>query len=180
MFPKLGRAIFRFRTSVLVLGVVGLSIAGVFAAGTFPRLKGGGFDDPASESSRVGRALAAELGRDEGTLVVLFSSEDGLTVDAPEFQAEATKVLERMQGAPGVGRALAYWTLLLPQFVSDDKTATFAIVGLVGDKPTQQKTCAALRPLAASERLTVRLGGYPAVFDEINRQVNLKALRLAA
>ena len=53
MFYKLGLLIVTRARLVLALGLVALAISAVLGVGVFSRLLSGGFDDPASASSRA-------------------------------------------------------------------------------------------------------------------------------
>src|SRR5690349_5370744 len=98
MFAAYGKCVYRWRLTVLVAGWVYLVVAGVFGTGVVKNLKGGGFDDPNSDSSKAALALHDKLGRDEGSLIVLFSSKDGLTVDKPEYKQAVEATLAKING----------------------------------------------------------------------------------
>ena len=53
MFTRLGAFTVRRRKAVLAGTLLVLVLAGVLGSGVFPKLAGGGFDDPSSESSRA-------------------------------------------------------------------------------------------------------------------------------
>lgn len=171
MFEALSGLTFRRRRLVLAGSLVFIGLSAWSATRVFGRLKGGGFDDPDCESSRAAEALHRDLGRDEGTLVVLFSARTPMTVDDPAYRAAVESVLAPLKDVPESGTVLSFFDTGLPAFVSEDRRSTFALVGLNADKPTQQRIAGELRPKLRSDVVTVRLGGYPAVFEEINRQV---------
>jgi RND superfamily putative drug exporter len=178
LFRALSRLTLRRTRLVLAGGGVFVLASLVFGIGVFDRLKGGGFDDPDCESARARGRLEAHMGFDRGVLVVLFSAKDALRSDSAGFRAAAEEVLARMRAVPGVGSVTSYWNTSVPRFLSRDRRHTFALVGAGGDQGDQQALAARLRPLAASDRLQVRLGGYPAVFEEINEHAR-KDLRRA-
>src|SRR5947209_12377413 len=129
MFASLGGFIYRQRWAVLVLGLVFLVAAGVFGTGVFGSLKGGGFYDPNAESTKVYDAIPAKLGRDQGTLIVLFTSRDGTKVDAPAYKQAVEATLAKVAGKPGVGHTTSFYNTGAAQLVSNDMVSTYAVVG---------------------------------------------------
>src|SRR6476619_6747972 len=100
MFASLGRFIYRWRWAVLATGLVFIAISGVFGTGVFPLLKGGGFYDPNAESTKVIDSLHNDLGRDEGSLIVLFTSNNGTTVDNPAYKQAVESTLANVARRP--------------------------------------------------------------------------------
>src|SRR3954469_6014517 len=86
MFASLGRFIYRWRWGVLLAGLLFIVVSGVYGTSVFPSLKGGGFYAPDAESTRAAEALHTDLGRDAGSLIVLFTSPDGSAVDSPQYR----------------------------------------------------------------------------------------------
>src|SRR5438094_3366059 len=109
MFASLGRFIYRQRWGVLVAGLAFLVASAVFGTSVFGSLKGGGFYDPNAESTKVYDAIPAKLGRDEGSLIVLFTSSDGTKVDAPQFKQAVESTLAKVEGKPGVGHITTFY-----------------------------------------------------------------------
>src|SRR5437867_9884988 len=104
MFAALGRFIYKRRWFVLVAGLVFLIASGVYGTTLFGVLKGGGFYDPDSESIKVAFAMHDKLGRDDGALIVLFTSNDGTKVDSPQYKQAIETTLAKVEGKEGVGK----------------------------------------------------------------------------
>lgn len=171
MLARLGRSIHRQRKPVLILAGVLVAAGAVVAPSVFDRLKGAGFEDPASESSALAEALPRELGRDEGTLVVLFTArEGGPHVEDPAYRAAVQATLERVRGEPGVGTITTIYNTGAAPLVARDRRSTMALVGLRADLAGQLELAAALRPRLHNDLLQVRLGGAPAIYGELFRQ----------
>ena len=68
------------------------------APGVFGALTGGGFDDPASESSQARERIIAELGNQDVDVLVLYSSPTA-TVDDPAFRDPVTATLAEVRAA---------------------------------------------------------------------------------
>ena len=98
MFHTYGE--FIARRSKIMLGLAGLAlvVAGVLGFGAFGKLKAGGFDDPAADSSRAQRVIEAEYGG-QVNLVLLVEAK-AATVDAPESPCGGSGV------GLGVGRGI--------------------------------------------------------------------------
>jgi uncharacterized membrane protein YdfJ with MMPL/SSD domain len=171
MFAALGRAVYRRRWIVLIAGLAFMLASGLAGTTLFGTLKTGGYDNPEAESIRAVELLRKELNRDDRTLVVLFTSNDGLQVDDPEYKAEVEETLARLEGQPNIGRTTSYFTTGAAQFVSNDRLSTYAAVGVNGDDDVQMQVMDVVRPLLTSDRLQVRLGGYPATAQDITEQV---------
>src|SRR4051794_32167212 len=101
-----GRSMFGWwgrRVGAVRWWVVGAALALVVAgatwgSGVFGSLTGGGYDDPDSESNRTAAAVAAQFGRREPDLVVLWSS-DTATVDDPVFRTAVDGLRRRPEVA---------------------------------------------------------------------------------
>ncbi|XRQ09299.1 MMPL family transporter [Actinomadura welshii] len=104
--------------------------AGVWGTGVFGALSSsGGFDTPGSESAQAAQIAERDLGRDAADVVILY--EGRTTVDDPGYRAS----VERALGALPEDKVTAtstYWTTRAPQFVSEDRTATYALLELAG------------------------------------------------
>jgi uncharacterized membrane protein YdfJ with MMPL/SSD domain len=171
MFEKLGTAIFRRRWAVLIAGIVFMAASGLLGTSVFGSLKTGGYNNPGAESQQVVETLSKQLGRDDRTLLVLFTSKDGITVDAPAFKQGVDATLAKIKGHESVGKIVTYYDTGAKPLVSNDKTSTYAVVGIEGDDDAQLSVMKEIRPLLTSDTLQVKLGGYPAVSQDMTEQV---------
>ncbi|HTE73519.1 MAG TPA: MMPL family transporter, partial [Actinomycetes bacterium] len=92
MVETLGRIAYRWRWAVLAAALAFLAVAGAWGTSVFGTLTTGGFDDPDSESARAAAVAAAQLGRDDADVVVLYRSPDR-TVEDPAFRQAVTGTL---------------------------------------------------------------------------------------
>jgi uncharacterized membrane protein YdfJ with MMPL/SSD domain len=171
MFEKLGRAIYRRRWAVLVAGIVFMAASGLLGTSVFGSLKAGGYNNPGAESTQAADTLSNQLGRDQKTLIVLFTSKDGTTADNPAFKSGVEATLAKLQGQAGVGKITTFYDTGASQLLSNDKMSTYAVVGIDGNDDAQLKVVDRIRPLLTSDTLQVRLGGYPAVSQDMTGQV---------
>src|SRR5688572_29418679 len=171
MFTALGNFMYKRRWLVLALGLVFLVGSILYGTSLFGRLTSGGFYDPAADSTQVMEAMHEKLGQDEDQLLVLFTSKDGKKIDDPAYKTEVEETLAKVEGVHGVGRTASFYTTGSPAFVSNDRTATYAVVGFNGTEAEMAETMEAVRPLLTSDQLQVQLGGSPAITEEIQKQV---------
>ena len=82
MFYRLGLLIVARAQLVLALGLVALAISAVFGVAVFSRLLSGGFDDPASASSRAQVLLDQKFGG-EPDMIFLVRHGTGRPAAAP-------------------------------------------------------------------------------------------------
>src|SRR5215207_6692159 len=139
MFEALGRAAYRRRWWVIAAAVAFLAVAGGWGSGVFGHLTGAGFEDPASDSYRAAQRAAAELGRDEADVLVLYRSPDR-TVDDPAFRRAVTGTLGALPAAV-VERTTSVYDAppeARATLVSAERHATYAVLVLRGDE--QQRT----------------------------------------
>src|SRR5688572_13079315 len=124
MFAWWGRAMVRARWIVLVGGLLLAVVGGVWGTGVFGAVKGGGFDDPASESSRARERIAAEVGQRPTDILVIWSSASA-TVDEPAFREAVTGALAAARQRTEVAGAVSYYDTGSPAFVSTDRRAVY-------------------------------------------------------
>ncbi|NWJ46382.1 MAG: MMPL family transporter [Chloroflexi bacterium] len=173
MYAALGKFIYRYRWFVLIAGIAFMVAAGVFGTSLFGMLKGGGYDNPASESFKAVGTIHDQLGQEDASLVVLFTSKDNTTVvDSPAFAQGVSEVLSKLDGKPYVGKITNYYNSGATQLVSNNKLSTYAIITLAGDTEEQQKHAKELLPLLTSATLKVQVGGQAMVYEQISEQVS--------
>src|SRR5213592_957926 len=148
---------------VLVLAVLIVAGAGVFGTGLFGSLKSGGFNDPASESSRTQALLDSKLGGATADIVILMSNGSIKATDAP-FMDAATQLLTRLKVRPEVASVTAYYSTHSASLLSRDGHETFAVVQLKAkDEATKEKDFKTIQPLINSPVIETKVGGNVAV-----------------
>ncbi|HUP26974.1 MAG TPA: MMPL family transporter [Chloroflexia bacterium] len=181
MFGALGQFIYKRRWLVLLAGLALIIAGGVYGTSVFGRLKNGGFYDPNAESTQVMTAMHEKLGKNESSLIVLFSAPAGMKITdeahksepvlSKDFKAEVERVLSRVKGQEGTGNIVSFYSTNAPALISTNKTRTYAAIGFLGDEEEQSATMGRLRPLLTSDTLDIKLGGLPAFSEEISKQV---------
>src|SRR4051794_39347933 len=100
MFSRLGQLAVRRRRLVLTLTGLFFVVSAVAGSGVFDALKGGGFEDPRSESTKARHLLEDRFGQGDPNVVVLFTPAGG-SVDSPEAQAAGTHLTGRLASEAG-------------------------------------------------------------------------------
>lgn len=136
----------------------------------FGSLTGAGFDDPASDSARAAQRAAAELGRDDADVVVLYRSPDR-TVDDPAFRQAVTGTLAALP-ADVVGRTTTFYSTGSPALVSADRHATYAVLVLRGDDEEQRtEGLKSIEGALAAPGLETGIGGQVTVGRDIEERI---------
>ncbi|MGI5213704.1 MMPL family transporter [Plantactinospora sp. CA-290183] len=170
MFAWWGRTVVRVRWVVLAAALVLAALGVAWGSGVFGSLTGGGFDDPASESSRTERQITAQLGNQGADLVVLYSSAS-VAVDQPAFRAPVTAILDRLRQHPEIASVSSWYETGAPNLLATDRHATYALVQLRATDPDEQTDrYEELRPALDAPGVTTEVGGNVAFLAESNRQ----------
>ncbi len=176
MFAWWGRTVVAARWWVLAATAVFVVIGGLWGTGIFGALSGGGFDDPASPSSRAHQRIDEELGRQGQDILVLYSSPTA-TVDDPAMQEPVLAVVGALRYRPEVTEVVSYHEFvdlfgpgLAPQgLVSSDRHATYVGIQLRdGSEDSKLADLEAIRPLLVVNQsdVTTEIGGlFPFVHD---------------
>ena len=173
MTEMLGRFAYRRRWLVLAVATAFLAVAVAWGTGVFGRLTSGGFEDPGSESARaaaVAAVAAADLGRDDADVVVLYRSADR-TVDDPAYRQAVTGTLAALP-TDAVARTVSWFGTGAPGLVSADRHATYAVLTLRGDEQQRTDALDRIEDRLAAPGLQTEVGGATTVGRDINEQVS--------
>ncbi|WP_371687587.1 efflux RND transporter permease subunit, partial [Micromonospora sp. KC721] len=156
------RVVVRARWAVLAAAAALVVVGSTWGVGVFGTLSGGGFDDPASESSRTAQRVTAELGRQGADVIVLWSS-DTATVEQPAFRDPVTGTVAALRQRPEVAAVTTWYDAPAPALVAADRRATYAVVQLTGaDEDARSAQFTSLRPALDAPGLRTEVGGLVA------------------
>jgi len=177
MLDTWARIVARRAGLVVVLAVLALIGAGAYGAGTFGALSQGGFEDPASESSRQLEAERAIFGN-RGADVVAVYSHDELTVGDPGFRTAVETAVAAVP--PGTTeQVVTWWDTGAPDLVSDDGHATQVVISLAGESQEERlESWDELEPTLRADGVRTDLAGAFAVYGDVNH-ITEKDLRRA-
>jgi trehalose monomycolate/heme transporter len=170
MTEMVGRFAYRRRWLVLAAATAFLAVAVAWGTGVFGRLTSGGFEDPGSESARAAAVAAADLGRDDADVVVLYRSADR-TVDDPAYRQAVTGTLAALP-TDAVARTVSWFGTGAPGLVSADRHATYAVLTLHGDEQQRTDALDRIEDRLAAPGLQTEVGGATTVGRDINEQVS--------
>ena len=170
MFYKLGLLIVTRARLVLALGLVALAISAVLGVGVFSRLLSGGFDDPASASSRAQVLLDRKFGG-EPDMIFLVHARHG-NVGSSAVAASGQALAKRLDGDPRLTGVTSYWATRAPGLRSRDGSDALILARVAGDDAQAASNATALLAAYAhldNRAVTVRIGG--ALGTDIGGQV---------
>ncbi|MEU7997884.1 MMPL family transporter [Micromonospora sp. NPDC049060] len=170
MFAWWGHMVVRLRWAVLAAALVLVAVGSTWGAGVFGQLTGGGFDDPASESSRAAERIDRELGPQGADLVVLWSS-DTASVDQPAFRDPVTATVTGLRARSEITSVTTWYDTQAPALLSTDRRATYALIQLrAADKDDKTAAYEELRPALDAPGVRTEVGGATAALQESNTQ----------
>jgi RND superfamily putative drug exporter len=159
MFGWWGATVVRMRWAVLGAGLALVVLGATWGTGVLGSLTGGGFDDPASESSRAQQRITAELGEQGADILVLYSS-DTTTVDQPAVRVPVTATLARLRERPEVASVTDWYKSGSAALLATDRRATYALVQLrASGEDGKTAAFARLRPDLEAPGVRTEIGG---------------------
>jgi RND superfamily putative drug exporter len=174
MLRRLGRFTVRRRKTVLGASVVFFVLAGVFGGPVADSLTSGGFDDPSSESVRVGETVEETFGADDPDVLLLVTTPRGATVDDPDVAAAGLDLTEELAAEAGVTDVASYWSLgNVPPLRSDDGRQAMVLGAIRGDDDAVDERIEELSPEYTRDggTVTVAVGGFAEVFRQVGTQI---------
>jgi RND superfamily putative drug exporter len=127
MFEKLGHLVVRRRKAVMALFIIFLIGFGAMAGLAIPRLSGGGYSNPNSDSAKASTYLTNTFHVKDPAVVIEVKST-GLITD-PAVAASATELEKSISAEKGVSKTLSYWSAGgAPTLASNDQHAAYLFV----------------------------------------------------
>ncbi len=149
MFFRLGLFMHRVRWLVVFVWAI-VAVAGLaFGPALPPLLTAGGWDDPASESSRAIDTLRRDLGWPRGIVVLVFEDEPE-RLRSPELAARFADLAARARDVDGVSRVVPPDGRPAPPFLSEDGRAFRIDVEMRSDPDVITDRIPRFRELASS------------------------------
>jgi uncharacterized membrane protein YdfJ with MMPL/SSD domain len=109
MLTRLAHLSVRRSWRVVIAAVLFVVVAGALGGGVAENLTSGGFEDPATESSRADDALAERFDTGVPNVILLVTATDG-DVDAPDVAAAGQALTDELAAEAGVTDVLSYWS----------------------------------------------------------------------
>ncbi|MEU5891551.1 MMPL family transporter [Streptomyces sp. NPDC047461] len=172
MFERMAELAIRRSRLVLVVAALAVALMGVVGAGAFDKLKGGGFDDPASPSTRAAEVIGDKFGG-ETNLVLLVRSLEG-RIDTPASAERGRDLVADLKRDERLSNIVSYWETNSPDLRSKDGREAMVLAHVGGDTTEQRKNSIEILDDYSGtykDALTVRAGGGAAVGADVSNQV---------
>ncbi|MEU9747160.1 MMPL family transporter [Streptomyces niveus] len=172
MFDRIAELTIRRARLVLVVAAVAVALMGAVGAGAFSVLKGGGYDDPASQSSRAGKVIEEKFGG-ETNLILLVRTAEG-RVDSPAADRSGQALVADLKAEKDLDNVLSYWDTDSPDLRSEDGREAIVLAHVKGEKTEQEERAKALIDTYGGQYeggLTIEAGGGTAVGADLSAQV---------
>ncbi|MFE3829409.1 MMPL family transporter [Streptomyces sp. NPDC059092] len=172
MFERLAEWTIRRSRLVLVIAVVVVALMGALGAGAFGKLLGGGFDDPASQSTRAAQVIGEKFGG-ETNLVLLVRAPDG-RVDTPDAARSGEALVADLKKEESLTNVVSYWDTDSPDLRSRDGREAMVLAHVTGDETEQRENARQIIDTYTGTdkgALTVEAGGGAAVGSDLSTQV---------
>ena len=161
------------RSKTVLYGFIALiALSTIFGVQSFGALKGGGYEDPTSDSARVTTLLSTEFKIDQPELVAIL--DFGRSADDPLSQTVATAFADRLNEYSAVDEVSSYYTNgRAASLKSIDGTAVYFFVNL-DDKVNQAKVATEMQDEFGGgfNEASVYLAGMVAVTSELNAMIS--------
>jgi RND superfamily putative drug exporter len=170
-------------SKLVLFGFVGLIIASTFwGFQVFGNLKGGGYDNPNSDSARALEILESEFGVDPVELIVLVDlpgQADSMTPSGPEFFPLVQDLTDEIADIEGVKSAVNYYMLgSPPQLKSEDGRLIYLLVDLENSVNQTPIVKQIVDDYTGDYRgADVHVSGFGAVTKAINEQIESDIIR---
>ncbi len=161
---------------VLIASAVFIVVAGAIGALVIPRMSGGGYSDPGSDSAAVTELMSQEFDVEVPHLTLIMGEPDRANaVEDLDVARKAVSVLRTLEDVEGVSRIDSYWSLGQPVALrSGDGSLALALIYIEADSLDQQNEIAqdviAATP-TESNGLSIFAGGTGAIYTGINGQI---------
>jgi RND superfamily putative drug exporter len=178
VFAWWGRAVVRARWFVLAATLALVAVGTLWGTGIFGALASGGFDDPASESSRASARITDVFGPVGDDLDVLYTNPSA-TADQPALSAPVQAVVAALRTRPEVVDVGTFYDGQHPSYISTDGHSTYISVRLRDQaEDTKLADLKAIEPLLqAGSGVQTEVGGGYAFLRDANSQVEADIVR---
>ncbi|WP_371612082.1 MMPL family transporter [Streptomyces clavifer] len=171
MFERIAELAIRRSRLVLVVAAVVVALMGALGAGAFGKLLDGGFDDPASPSSRATAVIEERFGGETNLVLLLRASEGG--IDAPAAGRSGQDLVAGLKKEQGLENVVSYWDTNSPGLLSEDGREAIVLAHVTGDETEQKKNAERIIGTYSGtyqDTLTVKAGGSAGVSNDIGPQ----------
>ncbi|MFD7501093.1 MMPL family transporter [Streptomyces sp. NPDC059850] len=162
----------------LLIALLFTALAVVAGSGVADRLSGGGWEDPASQSSYATKALEKHFPASQPNLILLVDG-GGKKVDDPAVAAEARALGKKLAAEKDVTGVTSYWNTGASALRSKDHGSALIAARVTGDENAAGKTLERIAPDLRGRHgpVEVSVGGPVAVKQEMQTTIQEDLLR---
>ncbi|MEU5951071.1 MMPL family transporter [Streptomyces sp. NPDC047525] len=171
MFERIAELAIRRSRLILVVAVVAMALMGALGAGAFGKLLGGGYDDPASQSTRAGEVIDEKFGG-ETNLVLLVRASEG-RIDDPAARQGAKALVADLRKEKHLENVVSYWDTASPDLRSKDGREAMVLAHVRGEDLERDENAKGVIDTYTGPykgALNVEAGGAAAVTSEMGTQ----------
>ncbi len=157
---------------VIILSAIAFIFLGWYGIGVFGGLSDSSdMDALSSQSAKADEIIQKQFGEAPDSQVILFTGVDDSLgkANSPEYQAEVTQLLKPLESK--TSSIMTYATTGSDNFISHDKTMTYAVVNMEGETKEVFETLTDFSKNTDQSKLTVQIGGSAALIEEMNAVV---------
>ena len=168
---RLAKYVISHSKTVLFGYVALIALSSIWGFQAFAGLKGGGYDDPNSESAKVSQILEAEFDVKSADLVGII--DFGSPADDTSNQLLTKRFMEELSGTDGVDKVESYYDLGQPASLKSNDGKAVYFFGYLSEDQSQSKTAGRIADAYADgfEGATVYVAGFAAVTGELNHSI---------
>lgn len=179
---RLAHFIVHYPKSILFAYVGLIAVSAVWGFQSFGNLKGGGYDDPNSDSAEVTQLLKDEFDVDPSELIVLVDlpgDADSITPAGPEYFPLVQELTDEIADVEGVESVVNYYMLGSPPALkSEDGTLIFVLVDIDNDIKQAPVVAEIVDTYSGDyQGADVHVSGFGAVTKAINEQIESDIIR---
>ncbi len=168
---RLAKYVISHSKTVLFGYVALIALSSVWGFQAFAGLKGGGYDDPNSESAKVSQILETEFDVKSADLVGII--DFGSPADDTSNQLLTKRLMEQLAGTAGVDKVESYYDLGQPVSLKSTDGQAVYFFGYLSEDQSQSKTAGRIADAYADgfEGATVYVAGFSSVTGELNHSI---------
>jgi trehalose monomycolate/heme transporter len=183
MFAVLGRAVTRASWPILLVGLVFSLLGVVWGTGVIDQMTVGEEFTAPGPAADARHQIERVFPEQQVDVIVLYSSTPAAadtastpaaasTVDDPAFQQAVTTTLTNLRGHPEVAAVSSYYDTQVPELVSRDRKATYAVLRLTAtSSAAKMDQLRRIHQVTTAPGLRTQLGGTIAFQWEAHQQV---------
>lgn len=158
--------------AITIAAFIGFLAIGVPGVG---KLLPGGYQDPASESSKATRMLSEQFGQGDMDLYLLVTAAD---IRSDATRAAGMRLVDDLKSLPNVAAVRSPWTTTGPAtaaMISDDGSSALIIAGVTGGEIHAQDNAERIAKQVAGtyDGLTVAAGGPAMIYAQLTSQTEI-------